>query len=61
MYTSGIEVLTIAEVCEYLQISPNTAYALVRNGDIKGFKIKRHWKVSKASLEDFILTNSGLK
>lgn len=61
MYDNRCELLTISEVCEYLQVSPNTAYDLVQSGELKGFKIKRHWKVSRGSLEDYILTKSGLK
>lgn len=48
------EVLTIAQVAKYLQISEMTTYKLVKEGKIKAFKIGRHWRVKKEDLTEFI-------
>ncbi|MFC7062929.1 helix-turn-helix domain-containing protein [Halobacillus seohaensis] len=48
------EILTIAQVADYLQISEVTTYKLVQEGRIPGFKIGRHWRVKKEELKDHI-------
>jgi excisionase family DNA binding protein len=48
------EIMTIAQVAEYLQISEITTYKLVNEGKIKAFKIGRHWRVKKEDLTEFI-------
>lgn len=44
------EILTIKEVCEILFIGRNLAYSLLENGNIKGFKVGRSWRIFKSSL-----------
>jgi excisionase family DNA binding protein len=48
------EIMTIAQVAEYLQISEMTTYKIVNEGKIKAFKIGRHWRVKKEDLTEFI-------
>lgn len=48
------ELLSINQLCERLFISPTTAYRLLKNGDIKGFKLGT-WKIPIKSVNDFIL------
>ncbi|OYD08489.1 helix-turn-helix domain-containing protein [Paludifilum halophilum] len=48
------EVLTVAQVAKYLQISEMTTYKLVQEGTIPAFKIGRHWRVKKEDLTEFI-------
>lgn len=48
------EILTIAQVAEFLQISEITTYKLVQEGRIPGFKIGRQWRVKKKELRDYI-------
>ncbi|WP_173917902.1 helix-turn-helix domain-containing protein [Halobacillus sp. Marseille-Q1614] len=48
------EIMTIAQVAEYLQISEMTTYKLVQNGRIPGFKIGSHWRVKKEDLSVLI-------
>ncbi len=48
------DIMTIAQVAKYLQISEVTTYKMVNDGDIPGFKIGRHWRVKKEELEAFI-------
>ncbi|MFC7321561.1 helix-turn-helix domain-containing protein [Halobacillus campisalis] len=48
------EILTIAQVAEFLQISEVTTYKLVQEGRIPGFKIGRHWRVKKEDLREHI-------
>ncbi len=48
------EILTIAQVAEYLQISEVTTYKLVQEGRIPGFKIGRHWRVKIEDLREHL-------
>ncbi|MFD1040645.1 helix-turn-helix domain-containing protein [Virgibacillus byunsanensis] len=48
------EIMTVAQVAEYLQLSEMTTYKLVQEGKISGFKIGRHWRVKKEDLHEFI-------
>lgn len=48
------EIMTIAQVAEYFQISEMTTYKLVQEGKIPAFKIGRHWRVKKEDLTEFI-------
>lgn len=48
------EIMTIAQVANYLQISEITTYKWVNEGKIPGFKLGRHWRVKKEDLTDVI-------
>lgn len=48
------DVLTIADLMDYLAIGKNTAYTLVREGKIKSFRIGRNYKISKQAVIDYI-------
>jgi hypothetical protein len=48
------ELLDISDVMEILGIGKNSAYSLLRSGEIKGFRLTRKWKIPKQSLIDFI-------
>lgn len=54
-------VLSVPEVAEQLQISESTAYQLLRNGKLNGFKIGTVWKIPYKSLNNFIQENSQLQ
>ncbi|MFG6150584.1 helix-turn-helix domain-containing protein [Halobacillus sp. B23F22_1] len=44
------EIMTVAQVAEYLQLSEMTTYKLVQKGTIPAFKIGSHWRVKKDDL-----------
>jgi excisionase family DNA binding protein len=55
------DILKIDELCEVLLIGKNAAYKLLESGELKGFRFGRTWKISKVSVEDFILKRSGFR
>jgi excisionase family DNA binding protein len=55
------DILNIEDLCEVLLIGKNAAYKLLEEGEIKGFRFGRKWKISKAALEDYILKRSGYR
>lgn len=48
------DIMTVSEVAKYLKISEMTAYKMVQNGTIPGFKIGRGWRIQRADLAIFI-------
>lgn len=48
--------LTLADVCEQLQISAAQAYALVRSGELKAIQVggRGQWRVEEVKLEEYI-------
>ena len=52
------EILTLAEVAEYLKIPKKTAYKMVRSGDLPAFKAGKHWRVPQTELGAWIARRS---
>ncbi len=48
------EILTLAEVAEYLKLSDKTVLKMVRNQEIPCAKIANQWRFSKLALNDWI-------
>ena len=48
------ELLSIEELCKYLGVGRNTAYALIKNGKIKAFKAGRSWIIPKRAITEYI-------
>jgi excisionase family DNA binding protein len=48
--------LTLADVAEVLSISASQAYALVRNGELRGIKVggRGQWRIEASELEAYI-------
>lgn len=48
------DLLTTEEICEILNISPSTAYNLLRSGEISGFKCGKGWLTTRDALVAYI-------
>jgi len=48
------DILTIKEVAEYLKLKEKTAYKLVAEGKIPGFKVGGSWRFKKREIEKWI-------
>ena len=53
--------MSVMELAEYLNIGKNHAYGLLRQGEIKGFRIGNIWKISKEAVNKYIREKSGLE
>ena len=53
-------ILTIEELCEFLNIGRNAAYRLLSSGTIKGFRVGRIWKIPLENLNAYITEHSGM-
>jgi excisionase family DNA binding protein len=54
LYKDFSEMLSLNDICRILNIGKNTAYRLLANQEIIGFKIGHVWKIPKANLETYI-------
>ena len=54
------DVLKTDESCEALKIGYNALYKLLANGTLKGYRNGRTWRIPKAAVADFILSNASL-
>lgn len=59
--SDNYEILTTDEVMDYLMIGRNTIYELLKSGKLKGFKIGSCWKIPRKAVDEYILSESGLK
>lgn len=54
------ELISIDDVCDALNIGKNTAYDLLKSGEIKSFRIGRVWKIPKASMQEYITSHTDI-
>ena len=52
------DILPLAEVADYLQISLKTAYRMARSGNLPGFKAGKQWRVARAELGAWVARRS---
>jgi len=48
------DIMTIKEVADYLKLKEKTAYKLVAEGKIPGFKVGGPWRFKKSEIEKWI-------
>jgi len=48
------EFLTAEEVAEYLRLPLSTVYKLVQDKRLPGFKVGKHWRFRRETLQDWI-------
>lgn len=53
-----IEVYTLDEIQEILQVTRRTLYNWIKDGKLKAFKAGKSWRVTKESLEE--VTHKGI-
>lgn len=60
MFEEYEDLVGIEELCSMLSIGKTMAYELLRNKQIKAFRIGRSWKIPKKSVEEYILLKAKL-
>ena len=61
MYDNKFDILTVDEAAELLLTSKQTIYTLLHEKSLAGFFLKGSWKIPRQAIEEFIISNSGLK
>jgi len=54
-----IEVYTLKEIEDLLQVTRRTLYNWIKDGKLKAFRVGRGWRVTKEALEEFTQTGTG--
>jgi excisionase family DNA binding protein len=50
------EWLSVADICEYMDVSPFVVTSQLRSGGLPAVKFGREWRVSRQDFEDWINT-----
>lgn len=58
MKSKDLDLMSVSEACKRLQISRNTAYALLKSGGLKGFKVGRMWRIPDLSIWRYMVSNN---
>jgi len=53
------QVLSVAQVAEYLNVDKFTIYRLVTDGQIPAFKVGNQWRFKKKLIEQWLRDNSN--
>ena len=53
------DIMTIKELAEYLKLNEKTAYRLVSEGKIPGFKVGGSWRFQRVEIQKWIEAQSG--
>ena len=53
------DIMTIKELAEYLKLNEKTAYRLVSDGKIPGFKVGGSWRFQRAEIQNWIDAQSA--
>ena len=53
------EILTLKEVAIYLKLTEKTAYRLVAEGKLPGFKVGGSWRFKQSDIENWIEHNKA--
>ena len=48
------EWLTVADICEYMDVSPFVVTSQLRSGNLPAVKFGREWRVARIDFEDWI-------
>lgn len=56
-----IEVYTLKELVDLLQVTRRTLYNWIKDGKLKAFRVGKGWRVTKEALEEFTQIGTGHK
>jgi len=46
--------LSVADICEYMDVSPFVVTRVLRSGELPAVKMGREWRVSRVDFEDWL-------
>ena len=50
----GKDWLSVADICEYMDVSPFVVTRVLRSGELPAVKMGREWRVSRLDFEDWL-------
>lgn len=57
--TAAVDVLNLDETAEYLRVSNQTIYNMIRSGRIKAYKIGREWRFLRSDIMTYLESTSS--
>lgn len=57
----AVDILNLDETADYLRVSNQTVYNMIRNGRIKAYKVGREWKFLRADIMAYLESASSDK
>lgn len=61
MFDEYNDMLSVDDLMEILGIGKNAAYDLLRNSELKCFRLKGRWKIPKESVIEYVRSKAFLK
>lgn len=55
----GDEIMTVAEVADYLRINQRTVYSLAKKGELPGIKLGAQWRFKKEAIDKIFAQRSS--
>lgn len=52
--TGVLQMLTVAQVADTLQLHANTVLMMLRSGELPGRKVRGQWRVHPANLDEYM-------
>jgi excisionase family DNA binding protein len=46
--------LAVADICEYMDVSPFVVTRVLRSGELPAVKMGREWRISRVDFEDWL-------
>jgi len=50
----GKDWLSVADICEYMDVSPFVVTRVLRSGELPAVKMGREWRISRIDFEDWL-------
>jgi excisionase family DNA binding protein len=48
------EIVTVKQLCEFLQVSDQTVIRAIKSGELRAFKVGREWRVEKDAVMKWV-------
>lgn len=53
------EIMTVEQVMDYLAMGKNSVYNLLKNGELTFFKVGRKYRITKKSVQAYVLKSAS--
>ena len=50
----GKEWLSVADICEYMDVTPFVTTKVIRSGELPAVKFGREWRIARQDFEDWL-------
>ncbi|MDP4120829.1 MAG: helix-turn-helix domain-containing protein [Bacillota bacterium] len=54
MFYNDYDIMTINELCDYLNIGQSMVYKLLNSGKLSAFRIGNRWKIPRKCVDEYV-------